>query len=55
MDVDDGPKTKDGDLSQYNLDDYDKDTPNDGAPNLPQAFLWSNGAQASVILAISTT
>ncbi|KAE9401514.1 WD40 repeat-like protein [Gymnopus androsaceus JB14] len=29
MDVDEAPKAKDEDLSQYNLDDYDNDTPGD--------------------------
>lgn len=46
MDVDEAPKAEDGDLSQYNLDDYDNDTPGDSESNTLKAVTISNSAQA---------
>lgn len=46
MDVDEAPKAEDGDLSQYNLDDYDNDTPGDSESNTLKAVTVFNSAQA---------
>lgn len=43
MDIDEAPKAQDGDLSQYNLDDYDNDAPGDSELNPLKPSAISHG------------